>query len=127
VFIPLSDVATARLISGPSFTYREGQERYIRIKFSVRDRDLGSAVLEAQQKVAQSVVLPGGYHPEWVGEFGNMEEALGRLEVVVQISIGVICLLYQPAERLTLDGFARPAPTVMAGLDPAIYRATAAA
>ncbi len=93
VFIPLSDVATVRLISGPSFIYREGQERYIPIKFSVRDRDLGSAVLEAQQKVAQSVVLPGGYHLEWVGEFGNLEEALARLEVVVPISIGVICLL----------------------------------
>jgi cobalt-zinc-cadmium resistance protein CzcA len=93
VFIPLSDVATVRLISGPSFIYREGQERYIPIKFSVRDRDLGSAVLEAQQKVAQSVVLPGGYHLEWVGEFGNLEEALARLEVVVPISIGAICLL----------------------------------
>jgi len=93
VFIPLTDVASVRLISGPSFIYREGQERYIPIKFSVRDRDLGSAVLEAQQKVAQSVVLPGGYHLEWVGEFGNLEEALGRLEVIVPISIGVICLL----------------------------------
>ncbi|HTB45878.1 MAG TPA: CusA/CzcA family heavy metal efflux RND transporter [Acetobacteraceae bacterium] len=93
VFIPLSDVASVRLISGPSFIYREGQERYIPIKFSVRDRDLGSAVLEAQQKVAQSVVLPGGYHLEWVGEFGNLEEALARLEIVVPISIGVICLL----------------------------------
>jgi heavy metal efflux system protein len=93
VFIPLSDVASVRLISGSSLIYREGQERYIPIKFSVRDRDLGSAVLEAQQKVAQSVVLPGGYHLEWVGEFGNLEEALARLEIVVPISIGVICLL----------------------------------
>jgi cobalt-zinc-cadmium resistance protein CzcA len=93
VFIPLTDVASVQLISGPSFIYREGQERYIPIKFSVRDRDLGSAVLEAQQKVAQHVVLPGGYHLEWVGEFGNLEEALARLEVVVPISIGVICLL----------------------------------
>jgi cobalt-zinc-cadmium resistance protein CzcA len=93
VFIPLSDVASVRLISGPSFIYREGQERYIPIKFSVRDRDLGSAVLEAQQKVADHVVLPGGYHLEWVGEFGNLEAALSRLEVVVPISIGFICLL----------------------------------
>jgi heavy metal efflux system protein len=93
VFIPLTDVASVRLISGPSFIYREGQERYIPIKFSVRDRDLGSAVLEAQQKVARSIVLPGGYHVEWVGEFGNLEAALGRLELVVPISIGVICLL----------------------------------
>jgi len=93
VFIPLTDVAKVTLTSGPSFIYREGQERYIPIKFSVRDRDLGSAVLEAQQKVARHVVLPGGYHAEWVGEFGNLEQALGRLELVVPISIGAICLL----------------------------------
>ena len=49
--IPLTDVAKVSLISGASFIYREEQERYIPIKFSVRGRDLGSAVLEAQQKV----------------------------------------------------------------------------
>ena len=55
----------------PSFIYREDQERYIPIKFSVRGRDLGGAVLEAQQKIAEAVELPGGYRLEWVGEFGE--------------------------------------------------------
>jgi cobalt-zinc-cadmium resistance protein CzcA len=59
----------------------------------VRGRDLGTAVLEAQQKVAEQVLLPGGYHLEWVGEFGNLEEALARLEIMVPLSIGLICLL----------------------------------
>jgi cobalt-zinc-cadmium resistance protein CzcA len=91
--IPLLDVADVRLVSGASFVYREQQERYIPVKFSVRGRDLGNAVLEAQQKVAEQVLLPGGYHLEWVGEFGNLEEALARLEIMVPLSIGLICLL----------------------------------
>jgi cobalt-zinc-cadmium resistance protein CzcA len=91
--IPLSDVANVRLVSGASFIYREGQERYIPIKFSVRGRDLGTVVLEAQKKVADSVLLPGGYHVQWVGEFGNLQDALDRLEIVVPLSIVLICLL----------------------------------
>ncbi len=91
--IPLSEVATVRLASGASFVYREGQERYIPIKFSVRGRDLGTAVLEAQQKVAREVVIPGGYHTEWVGEFGNLQEAIARLSVVVPLAFVLICLL----------------------------------
>jgi cobalt-zinc-cadmium resistance protein CzcA len=91
--IPLTDVATIRLTSGASFIYREGQERYIPIKFSVRGRDLGTTVLEAQKKVDEAVVIPGGYHLEWVGEFGNLEEAISRLEIVVPLAILLICLL----------------------------------
>ena len=91
--IPLSDVATVRLTSGASFIYREQQERYIPVKFSVRGRDLGTTVLEAQRKVADGVMLPPGYHLEWVGEFGNLEDALARLGIMVPLSIGLICLL----------------------------------
>ena len=91
--IALTDVATVNLTTGASFIYREGQERYIPIKFSVRGRDLGTTVLEAQKKVDEAVPIPGGYHLEWVGEFGNLEEAVARLEVVVPIAIALICLL----------------------------------
>jgi cobalt-zinc-cadmium resistance protein CzcA len=91
--IPLTDVATVRLASGASFIYREGQERYIPIKFSVRGRDLGTTVLEAQKKVAEQVVIPGGYHTEWVGEFGNLQDAIARLSVVVPLAFLLICLL----------------------------------
>jgi cobalt-zinc-cadmium resistance protein CzcA len=93
VQIPLTDVATVHLSSGAAFIYREKQERYIPIKFSVRGRDLGTAVLEAQKKIADEVLLPGGYHLEWVGEFGNLQEALGRLAIVVPLSFVLICLL----------------------------------
>jgi len=91
--IPLSDVADVKLVSGASFVYRENQERYIPIKFSVRGRDLGGAVLEAQQKVAHDVRLPGGYRMEWVGELGDLQNALSRLEIVIPISLLLICLL----------------------------------
>ena len=79
VQIPLSDVANVKLVSGASFIYREGQERYVPIKFSVRGRDLGGAVLEAQRRVAAAVPLPGGYRIEWVGELGELQAALARL------------------------------------------------
>jgi heavy metal efflux system protein len=91
--IPLTEVAQVDLVSGPSFIYREQQERYLPIKFSVRGRDLGSAVLEVQQKVAEQVQLPGGYRLEWVGEFGNLQDAIDRLKLVVPLSIGLIALL----------------------------------
>jgi len=91
--VPLKDVAKISLVSGASFIYREQQQRYIPLKFSVRGRDLGSTVLEAQHKVEEQVKLPGGYHLEWVGEFGNLQEALQRLAVAVPLSILLICVL----------------------------------
>ena len=93
VQVPLSDVAEVKYTSGAAFVYREGQQRYIPIKFSVRGRDLGGAVLEAQQKVAKQVLMPGGYHVEWVGELGEMQEALGRLGIAIPVSLLLIGLL----------------------------------
>ncbi len=89
----LQDVADVRLQSGAAFIYREQQQRYVPIKFSVRGRDLGGAVLEAQRAVASQVLLPGGYSLEWVGEFGNLQEAISRLSVVVPLAIALIVLL----------------------------------
>jgi heavy metal efflux system protein len=91
--IPLTDVASVKLVSGASFIYRENQERYIPIRFSVRGRDLGSAVSEAQRKITQQVELPAGYRLEWVGEFGELQEAIGRLALAVPLALGLICLL----------------------------------
>jgi cobalt-zinc-cadmium resistance protein CzcA len=86
ISVPLSELADIRLTSGASFIYREHQERYIPIKFSVRDRDLGSAVEEAQ-RIAKNVVLPPGYSLEWAGEMSNLKNAVARLEIVVPISL----------------------------------------
>ena len=91
--VPLSEVATIGLVSGAFYIYREQQSRYVPVKFSVRGRDLGSAVLEAQQRVADKVKIPGGYRLEWVGEFGNLKSALQRLAIAVPIAISLILLL----------------------------------
>src|SRR6186713_120561 len=91
--IPLSEVASINLISGAAYIYREGQERYLPIKFSVRNRDLGSAIQEAQEKVAAQVELPPGSRIEWVGEFGNLQDAIKRLSIVVPISLALIGVL----------------------------------
>ncbi|MFK4498043.1 cobalt-zinc-cadmium resistance protein CzcA [Bradyrhizobium japonicum] len=91
--VPLSEVATVKVLSGAAYIYREQQERYLPIKFSVRERDLGSAIQEAQEKVAANVQLPAGSHLEWVGEFGNLQDAIRRLSIVVPISLALIAML----------------------------------
>ncbi len=91
--VPLSEVATIKLVSGAAYIYREQQERYLPIKFSVRERDLGGAIREAQQKIAAQVQLPPGSRIEWVGEFGNLQDAIKRLSIVVPISLALIAML----------------------------------
>ena len=91
--VPLSEVANIRLTSGASFIYREHQERYIPIKFSVRGRDLGGAVAEAKARIARNVLIPAGYHLEWAGELDNLQNAISRLEIVVPISLLLILIL----------------------------------
>jgi heavy metal efflux system protein len=91
--VPLSEVASVKVVSGAAYIYREQQERYLPIKFSVRERDLGSAIQEAQDKVAANVQLPPGSRLEWVGEFGNLQDAIKRLSVVVPISLTLIAML----------------------------------
>ena len=91
--VPLSEVATVKLTSGPAFIYREQQQRYVPIKYSVRGRDVGGAILEAQKKVAELVVLPAGTRLEWVGEIENLQDAIARLKVLVPTSMALILLL----------------------------------
>jgi cobalt-zinc-cadmium resistance protein CzcA len=91
--VPLSEVASIKLVSGAAYIYREQQERYLPIKFSVRERDLGSAIQEAQQKIEAEVQLPPGSRIEWVGEFGNLQDAIKRLSIVVPISLTLIAAL----------------------------------
>jgi cobalt-zinc-cadmium resistance protein CzcA len=93
VQVALGDVAKVSLVSGASFIYREQQSRYVPVKFGVRGRDLGTAVLEAQHKVAAEVQMPPGYRLEWVGQFGNLQEALQRLSVAVPMAILLIAIL----------------------------------
>ena len=92
-YIPLSELADITLDTGALFIYRERSQRYIPIKFSVRGRDLGSTVAEAQARVAAGVQLPPGYRIVWSGEFDNLEAAKARLMVVVPVTLLLIFVL----------------------------------
>jgi heavy metal efflux system protein len=91
--IPLKQLASINTVSGAAFIYREDNERYIAIKFSVRGRDLGSTIKEAEAKVSKAVKLPSGYKILWKGEFENQQRALKTLSYVVPISIMLIFLI----------------------------------
>ncbi|WJR75796.1 CusA/CzcA family heavy metal efflux RND transporter [Bradyrhizobium sp. NP1] len=94
-YIPLSELADISLDTGTAFIYRERSARYIPIKFSVRGRDLGSTVAEAQERVTRTIKLPNGYQIIWAGEFDNLQNAKKRLLVVVPITLLLIlALLY---------------------------------
>ena len=94
-YIPLSELADISLDTGASWIYHESGERFIPVKFSVRGRDLGSTVSEAQARIAARVKLPPGYHMVWSGEFGELQTAKKRLEVIVPVSLVLILgLLY---------------------------------
>jgi cobalt-zinc-cadmium resistance protein CzcA len=92
-YVPLSELADITLDTGASFIYRERSQRFIPIKFSVRGRDLGSTVEEAQRRVASAVKLPNGYQILWAGEFDDLQNAKKRLVVVVPITLLLILVL----------------------------------
>ena len=93
--VPIKELADIRLITGPLIIYRDAHQRYCAVKFSVRDRDMGSAVDESRAKVEQAVDLPEGYRIEWSGDFENQKRASARLAHVVPISILLIfAILY---------------------------------
>jgi cobalt-zinc-cadmium resistance protein CzcA len=109
-YIPLSELATITLDTGAAWIYHESTQRYIPVKFSVRGRDLGSAVAEAQERITRNVHLPSGYRMVWAGEFEDLQTAKRRLEVIVPISmvliIGLLYCLFNSATEciLTLTG-----------------------
>ena len=92
-YIPLTELADISLDTGASYIYHESGERYIPVKFSVRDRDLAGAVAEAQQLITQNVKLPVGYRIAWAGEFESLQNAQKRLAVVVPLSLLLIVVL----------------------------------
>ena len=92
-YIALGDVAEVRLETGAAYIYRQNTERFVPIKYSVRGRDLGSTVAEAQARIAKNVQLKEGYRLEWSGEFGALVEAKKRLAIIVPLSLLLIMML----------------------------------
>ena len=104
-YVPLSELADISLDTGASYIYHESRERYIPVKFSVRDRDLGGTVAEAQQRIAKNVKLPVGYRIIWAGEFEDLQRAKERLEVIVPLSLLLIMVLLYGLFNSLLDSF----------------------
>jgi heavy metal efflux system protein len=91
--VSLAQLCTIREEEGASEIYREGNERYIAIKYSVRGRDLGGTVEEAMKKIDEQVKLPRGYHIKWEGEYESQKRSQERLLVIVPITVFLIFMI----------------------------------
>jgi cobalt-zinc-cadmium resistance protein CzcA len=92
-YIRLGDLGEVKLVSGAAYIYRENSQRFIPLKYSVRDRDLGSTVVEAQDRIGRKVPLPQGYSLQWSGEYGALVDAKKRLALIVPLSLLLILML----------------------------------
>ncbi|MBD2768840.1 efflux RND transporter permease subunit [Hymenobacter sp. BT664] len=88
--IPLTEIANIGTVMGPSLIYRDDNRRFAAVKFSIRGRDMGSTIAEAQDKVNRQVQLPKGYEQRWTGDFENQRRAQQRLTQVVPVSLALI-------------------------------------
>ena len=91
--VPIREIASITQKTGPCLIFRDDNERYSALKFSVRDRDMGSTIAEAQKKTAAKIKLKRGYTMAWQGDFENQQRATKRLAQVVPISLTLIFLL----------------------------------
>jgi cobalt-zinc-cadmium resistance protein CzcA len=95
--VALGQLCEIKLEDGASTIYREGNSRYIAIKYSVRGRDLGSTVRQAIDEVHQKVQLPEGYHLDWTGEYESQQRANRRLAVIVPVTILLMAFILYSA------------------------------
>ena len=94
-YVPLKEIADISFITGPTFIYRDGSSRYVGIGFSIRDRDLGSTIAEAQKKVNETVKLNPENKMVWAGEFESQQRATKRLMVIIPtVLLLILFLLY---------------------------------
>ena len=91
--VPIREIATISQKTGPCLIFRDDNQRYSAVKFSVEGRDMGSTIAEAQGKVDEIVKLKKGYNMVWQGDFENQQRATKRLQQVVPISLLLIFLL----------------------------------
>jgi len=91
--VPIKEIADITTKTGPCLIFRDANRRYSAVKFSVRDRDMGSTVREAREKVSRAVNLKKGYDLIWQGDFENQQRAVKRLAQVVPLSLILIFLL----------------------------------
>jgi cobalt-zinc-cadmium resistance protein CzcA len=91
--VSLAQLCKIEMRDGGSEIYREGNQRYVAVKYSVRGRDLGSTVEEALDKVNKQVQLPHGYHINWEGEYESEKRAAARLSIIVPLTVLIIFVI----------------------------------
>ncbi len=91
--VPVKEIANITTKTGPCLIFRDANQRYSAIKFSIRGRDMGSTIKEAQAKIDKAIKLKNGYTMTWEGDFENQQRAVKRLQQVVPISLLLIFLL----------------------------------
>ena len=91
--VSIAQLTKVTTTDGAEEIYREGEQRYIAVKYSVRGRDLGSTVEEAIDKVNKEVTLPAGYHLDWAGEYESQKRSQRRLLLVLPITIVLIFVI----------------------------------
>ncbi|MEG0939180.1 MAG: CusA/CzcA family heavy metal efflux RND transporter [Comamonas sp.] len=91
--VPLGSVGTVSMKIGNSSIFREGNARYMALKFNVEGRDIGSVVKDTLATFKQNVKLPEGYIAQWGGEWENQQRAAARLKIVIPLSLIVVYAL----------------------------------
>ncbi len=103
--IPLKEIANITSVTGPLLIFRDGNERFIAIKFSVRGRDMGSTIGEAQAKVNSTVKLEHGMRMTWTGDFENQQRAEHTLSIAVPVSLVMIFIILLVTTGTVRDAF----------------------
>jgi cobalt-zinc-cadmium resistance protein CzcA len=102
-YVPLAQVAHVTSAEGAAFIYREGLQRYVPVRFSVRGRDLQTAIADARRQVASAVRLPEEVSLEWAGEYGELQAANRRFQVVIPFALLLIMGVLYAATRSLID------------------------
>jgi heavy metal efflux system protein len=104
-YIPLKEISTISLDTGASYIFRERNQRYVPIKFSVRGRDLASTVAEVQERVRENIKVPTGYRIEFAGEFDWLQQAKKRLTFIIPVTLAIILVLLYGLFNSVRDSF----------------------
>jgi heavy metal efflux system protein len=101
--VPLGQIADVQEENGPALIYREANERYVPVKFSVRNRDLAGTIAEAQAKIRAQIPDTHATHLEWAGEINQLNEAVKRLYLIIPLTLALIALLVYASVRSWRD------------------------
>jgi cobalt-zinc-cadmium resistance protein CzcA len=93
VYLQLAEIAEIELVPGPNQFSRENGKRRVVVTVNVRDRDIGSFVAEAQQRINEQVKVPAGYWLDWGGTFEQLQSATERLKIVIPIALLLVFML----------------------------------